>query len=153
MAILLDSMAHLERMVKMNNLIMTVLFHYVSKFMKGSSSTEEPKVDVNKLKLAMGYLMVIKAFRLMYLSLWGASLSIVFLLTGLILIHYSVLVYAPWGVGVKIASAVIPGGLYIVIATSMFLYTFKEERWLKMFNAEKILAELTETESTADSDE
>jgi len=130
----------------MNNIIMTALFHFASKFIKGVNPMEEPKVDVIKLKTAVGYLMAIKIFRLLYMSFWGSSLSLVFLLTGLVLIHYALLVYAPWDVGVKITFTIISGGFYILIAASMFSYTFAEERWLKIFNASKVVSELTEIE-------
>jgi hypothetical protein len=129
----------------MNNIMMTVLFHFASKFIKGVIPTEEPKVDVNKLKLARGYLMAIKVFRLMYISFWGSCLSLVFLLTGLVLIHYTILAYAPWDTGVKVAFTVISGGFYILIAVSLFSYTFAEERWLKIFNASKVVSMLTGT--------
>ncbi len=132
-------------MVKMNNIIMTTIFHFFSKFIKGVSPTEEPKIDVNKLRLAKGYLMGIKIFRLLYMSFWGSSLSLVFLLTGLVLIHLTILIYVPWDAGVKTAFTLISGGLYISIAAFMFSYTFAEERWLKIFNAAKVVSELTET--------
>lgn len=129
----------------MNSTLMTVLFHFASKFIKGTSPAEEPKFDAIKLKIALGYLMTIKIFRFLYMSFWGISLSLIFLLTGLILIHSTILIHAPWDTGVKIAFTVISGVFYILIAAAMFWYIFAEERWLKMFNASKVVSELTET--------
>jgi len=126
----------------MNKLIMTGLYFLVSKFFQGASSgTSE---DLTKLKLATVYLHAVKISRLLCMSLLGAGACLVLFIVGIILIHSIILFYAPWDVSVKIAITLISAIFYIFTAVGIAVYFFAEDKWMKMFNTEAMIKELTE---------
>lgn len=135
----------------MKKLFMTGLYVLISGFFRGTGSgTSE---SLTKLKLATLYLHAVKTSRLLFMSLLGSAVCLVLLLVGLFLVHYVIFFYVSWDVSVKIAVTLIFAGLYIVIAVGVFVYFFAKDKWMKMFNTEAMIKELTgESSKTQDAE-
>jgi hypothetical protein len=124
----------------MNKLLMTGLYFVVSKLLQGSGTA--PAEDLTKLKIATMYLHAVKISRLLALSLLGSGACLIFLLMGLILIHGIIFFYVPWTDSVKITITLICAVSYLLIAGSVVVYFFAEDRWAKMLNTEALIKEL-----------
>ena len=127
----------------MKKILMTGLFFLVSNLLKRANPYREAAVDLTKLKVAMGYVQAIKVFRLLAVSLLGSGICLVFLFTGLVLFHCAILFYAPWDVTTKMWVTLFCGAAYILASIGIFTYVFAEDQWLKIFNADKVIGELT----------
>lgn len=129
----------------MKKLLMTGLVFFISNLLKKTTgSYGSAAVDLTKLKVAMGYVQAIKVFRLLFLSLLGSGICLILFLTGLVLVHTTILLYAPWETSTKIGVTLVCGIGYILAAVGVFLYVFAEDQWLKIFNADKVIRELTD---------
>src|SRR5947208_2030630 len=115
----------------MKKLLMTGLLFFVTKFIQGTVSSVQ---DLTQSKLAILYVHSIKISRLFFISLVGAGACLIFLLIGLILVHQTILSYAPWEASVKVTITLICAVSYLLIAAGIFFYVFAEDKWMKMFN-------------------
>ncbi len=123
---------------------MTSLFLFVSNLIRGFNPYRKASVDLTKLKISIWYLRSIKALRLLFFSFWGAGLCLIFLLAGLILFHLAIVLYAPWEPQVKMVVTFAAAAIYILGGVGLFSYIFAEDKWLKMFNAQGLMDELTD---------
>lgn len=128
----------------MNKMLMTGLCFLFTRFMQGAGSYQGFTEDLTKLKMAKIYLHAIKISRLLFISLLGSGACLMLFLTGLVLIHYTILSYAPWDVSVKVTVTLIFASLYILIAVGAFFYFFAEDKWMKMFHTDAMIKELTD---------
>jgi hypothetical protein len=128
----------------MNKILMAGLSFLITRFIQGSG-TEQGSAELTKLKIATIYLHVVKVSRLFFISLLGSGVCLVLLLAGLLLVHITIFCYAPWDVSVKVTLTLICAFLYILTAIGIFTYVFAEDKWMKMFNAEGMIKDLTGT--------
>jgi hypothetical protein len=127
----------------MKNILMTCLYFVISKFIQGTGSSVPTPEDITKLKLATIYLHAVKISRLLMISCLGSGLCLILFLTGLTLIHVTILFYAPWDVSVKVAVTLGCAAVYMLTAICVFASFFAEDKWMKMFNTEAIIKELS----------
>ena len=128
----------------MNKFFMTGLYFIFSKLMQGTGSSVGMTENLTKLRMASVYLHVVKISRLLCMTVLGAWASLILLLVGLMLIHLTILFYVPWDTSIKAAVTLISAALYILAAGYIFNYVFAEDKWMKMFNTEAVLKELTD---------
>ena len=129
---------------------MMSLFFFVSNLIKGFNPYQKTSVDLTKLKISIWYLQSIKTLRLLFISLLGAGVCLILLMSSIIIFHLLIVLYAPWGTQVKVGVNLLCAVIYILIAVNLFSCIFSEDKWLKIFNAHalmKELADLSEAES------
>ncbi|MBF0489545.1 MAG: hypothetical protein HQL15_02870 [Candidatus Omnitrophica bacterium] len=124
----------------MNKILMTGLCIFVSKFLQGTVACAE---DVTRVRLATMYLHAVKVSRLLFISLLGSGACLVLLLTGVVLIHCTIFIYAPWEVSVKVTVTLICAVFYLLSAAAIVAYFFTKDRWMAMFNTDSTIKELT----------
>jgi len=122
---------------------MTGLLMFASNWIKRLNPYAGVSMDLTKLKIAMGYLQTIKTLRALFISLVGAGVLLVLLFCGIVLFHLGVIFYAPWSMEIKMGITFGCAAIYILAAAGVFTYFFSEDKWLKIFNADKIIKELS----------
>jgi polyferredoxin len=122
----------------MNKILMTGLGFLVSKLIQGVTSYQGASEELTKLRLEKVYVHAVKIARLFCISLLVSGACLVLLLIGLSLIHHIILFYAPWAASVKVTITLICAIFYILIAAGMFAFVFAEDKWMKMFNTDKL---------------
>ena len=127
----------------MNKFLMTGVLFVVSKLLQGVNIHQGTSEQITKLKLAEVYLYAVKTARLLLISLVASGACLMFLMMGLMLVHYIVLAYMPWPDMVKVIVTLICAVSYIALAAGIFRYVFAEDRWMKMCNAEAMIKDLT----------
>ncbi len=132
----------------MNKILMTGIYFFISRLLQGTGSQQGSTENLTKLKLAAVYLQAVKASRLLVIGLVGSGACLLLFVTGLMLIHQIILFYSPWSIAVKVTVTLVCAASYIFIAVGVFLNFFAEDKWLKIFNAEALIRELTETQSS-----
>lgn len=127
----------------MNKTLMTGLCFLIPRLMQGFGSFQKSNEDVTKLKLAKIYLHAVKFSRLFLMGFLGVGVCLILLLVGLSLIHQTILLHAPWDASVKVAVTLICAFSYILIAAGVFAYVFAQDKWMKMFNVDAFVNDLT----------
>ncbi len=133
----------------MKKILMTGLLFLASNWFKRFSPYPHATMELTKLKIAMGYLQTIRTLRLLSISFLGAGICLVLLLSGIILFHLAIFFYTPWSLEIKMAITLGCAGFYILSAAGVFIYIFSEDRWMKIFNADKMIDVLSPEGETA----
>ncbi|MDO8580917.1 MAG: hypothetical protein Q7S13_05500 [Candidatus Omnitrophota bacterium] len=128
----------------MKKILMASLFLFVSNVIRGFNPYRKASVDLTRLKISIWYLQSIKTLRLLFISLLGAGVCLVLLMSGLVLFHLAIVLYAPWDPQVKMGVTLLCAAIYILIAIGLFSYVFAEDKWLKIFNAHGLMKEFTD---------
>ena len=128
----------------MKRILLTSLLLLASNFIKGLNSYRMSSIDLTKLKITMWYLQSIKTLRLLFISLLGLGVCLIFLISGLVCFSVALLVYAPLAVTVKMSLAFLLAVVYIAMGLGIFFYLFSDEKWIKIFNVDHFIKELTE---------
>ena len=126
----------------MKNILMNSLKFLFSRFMNSSASNQS--TEITKLKITKLYVQSIGSLRLLFITLFGMGVCLVFLLSAIVLLHAVIFMYMPWDVQTKIWVSLFFVALYFIIAIAASICVFSQMNWLKMFHAEKILEQLKE---------
>jgi hypothetical protein len=110
-------------------------------------------LDIARLKMSYLYVKSIKTFRLLFVSLLGIGISLVFLLSSLILFHASIFLYAPLSPSVKMWIGLLFAAIYFGIAFMIFSKIFSESRWLEIFHVKNPSSSNTEEDSKENEDQ
>ena len=121
----------------MKNILMSSLTFLFSRFM--NSSTSNGSTEITKLKITKLYVKSIESLRLLFITLFGMGVCLVFLLSAIVIFHVVIFMYMPWEVQTKIIVSLSFASLYFIIATVSLVCVFSQVNWIKMFHAEKIL--------------
>jgi hypothetical protein len=122
----------------MKRLLTTMFFVLFSKMVKGSFS-RGAHVDIARFKISKMYIKSIETFRLLYLSLFGMGICLVFLMASLVLFHAVLFLYAPWSGQVKLVIGCLCAAVYLLVAIAIFTAIFTQTKWLEIFHAREIL--------------
>ncbi len=95
--------------------------------------------DAIKLKLAMGYLKMLKTSRNLVIQIALLIFFIVILSFGFILIPVSLCLYMPWNTTTKAIVSLSFGLLYTIVPMIALMVAFSEKRWMSTSKLEKIL--------------
>jgi hypothetical protein len=99
------------------------------------------------------YLKSIKTFRLLFVSLLGIGISLVFLLTSLVLFHVSLFLYTPLSPLIKMGIGFFFAAVYFGIAFLIFSKIFSESRWLEIFHVKDPSNDSSHSERSQDAKE
>ena len=124
---------------------MSSLTFLFSRFM--NSSTLNGSTEITKLKITKLYVKSIESLRLLFITLFGMGVCLVFLLSAIVIFHVVIFMYMPWEVQTKIIVSLSFASLYFIIATVSLVCVFSQVNWIKMFHAEKILENLQDQSS------
>ncbi len=102
-------------------------------------SVFEASADAFKLRLAIGYLKLVKNSRNLVIQISLLIFFIVILSFGFILIPISLCLYMPWSTTVKAIVSVSFGLLYTIVPMIALMVAFSEKRWLSTTKLEKLL--------------
>ncbi|MCR4337200.1 MAG: hypothetical protein NUV91_05290 [Candidatus Omnitrophica bacterium] len=128
----------------MRKTLMTGLVFLVLNMLKGANPYRKAPLEFTKLKLSIWGLQSIKTMRLLFMSLLGVGVCLIFLMSGLVLFHVGIFLYAPWDFETKMGFTFVCAAIYIGIAVSVFFYLFSEKKWSQIFHAEGIIKNLSE---------
>lgn len=128
----------------MRKILMTSLFLFASNLIRGFNPYQKATVDCTKMKLTIWYLQSIKTMRYLFIGLLGAGTCLMLLMTGLILFHLAIVLYAPWTIQVKMGITLSCAAFYILTAVGLFAYFISEDKWVKIFNAHGLMKELAD---------
>ena len=95
--------------------------------------------DLIKIEIAKAYVLGVKKIRFFLLGVVFILLSLVFLVSGLLLIHLAIFAYSGWTVQVKFLVALLLGCLEFFMASGILFYLFREETWVKFSGINHIL--------------
>lgn len=125
----------------MKNKIMTLVLFLLTNVAQRFAVHQGDYKEIAQLKLSLLYLKIIKTSRLLFITSLGIGVSLIFLLTSLVLFHATFFIYAPCSMETKMWVGFISAAVYLCIAAFVFTWVFAEEKWLKIFNAQKMLNE------------
>jgi len=92
--------------------------------------------------MSLMYVRSIKALRFLFLGMLCMAMCLLFLMTGLIVLHVSLFVYTPWTMATKMLVGLLCSLIYFLAAFGIFYQIFSSERWLKIFHAERLTEDL-----------
>ncbi len=92
-----------------------------------------------RIKAAQVYVLGIKKTRLFFLGVLFVTVSLVFLIHGLLLIQAAFFTYSMWSSEVKFAVSLIWGGIEFLGATGVLIYLFREETWSRFSGMRKVV--------------
>ena len=125
----------------MRKILMNALL-FLSGTYKGFTAYPRAYLNLARLKISLMYLRSVDTFRLLFISLVGVGICLIFFLSGLILFNVTLFLYAPWSNEIKMYVGFVLAAVYFLIAGTAFLYIFSHAKWLKMFHADNILGQL-----------
>ena len=114
-----------------------LVMFWLSSMLKGLQANGG-HMELTRLKMSVMYVRSIKTFRLLFMSLLGIGLSLMFLFIGLIVFHISLFLYAPWTMEIKMVVGLVFSAVYLLASLSLFSQIFAPEKWLEIFNANDI---------------
>ncbi|MDE2223284.1 MAG: hypothetical protein KGK03_09485 [Candidatus Omnitrophica bacterium] len=126
----------------MKRSLWTLLLLLMSWWLKGLQGSNRGYVHLAKLKMSLIYVRFIKTFRLLFLSLLGLGVGIILLLAGLVLLHVSLFLYAPWSTETKLAVGLLCAAAYLIATLVLFYQIFSSDKWLKIFHVDAIMDHL-----------
>jgi hypothetical protein len=109
---------------------------------KGLQFNQGGRMELTRLKMSLVYVRAIKTFRLLFMSLLGMGVCIVFLFMGLALFHASLFLYSPWSMQTKMIIGFLFSAVYLLMTLTLLYKIFAQDIWLKIFNAENILDQI-----------
>ena len=132
----------------MRKTLISLLFNFLSNPLRGINSYRQASMDLARLRISLLYVKSIETFRLLFVSLLGMGLCMIFLITGLVLFHLALLVYTPWTNETKMYVGFACAGVYFLLAAGIVTYIFSQANWLKIFHAEDLVNNLTSEEAS-----
>jgi len=132
----------------MKKIIGAFLLLLSSSVFKGMRSSHTDHLEVAKLKMSLMYVQSIKTFRLLFISLLGMGICLVFLLAAIILFHVSLFLYAPWSMNTKMTLGLLCSLIYFIATMVVFSQVFAADKWLRIFHAENLMDHLYQKEAT-----
>lgn len=126
----------------MKKMIGTVLLLMASSAFKGLRANTGGHLELTKMRMSLLYLRSIKTFRLLFMSMLSMGVCLIFLFTGLILLHLSLFLYAPWSVETKMMVGLISSLVYLLITAALISQIFASDKWLKIFHADALMDHL-----------
>ena len=126
----------------MRKALWTLLALGASSLVKQIRTNPGNHMELARLKLSLLYLRSIKTFRLLFMSLLSMGVCLTFLLVGLILLHATLFLYAPWSIETKMLVGLTGSVAYLVAAFVMVSKTFASDKWLKTFHADTLTNKL-----------
>ena len=131
----------------MRKTLINLLLFFSGTF-KGFASYPRAHLDLARLRISLIYLRSIETFRLLFISLLGLGVCLIFLLSGLILFNVTLFLYTPWSNEAKMYIGFILAASYFLVAGGAFLYIFSQTKWLKIFHADNMVGRLTDPTSS-----
>ena len=122
----------------MKNKLITVLFLILTNVVQKFTVVRSDYKDLTDLKLKLFYLKAIQTSRLLFISTLGVGVCLVFLFSGLILLHSTFFFYTSYSLEAKMWVGFIFATIYLLIAAVAFLYFFNMDKWLDIFHAQNI---------------
>ena len=113
-------------------MISPLLFLNIVSRYKGRSS-------LMKIKAAQLYVQGVQKARILFLGSLVGLVSLIFLASGLSLIHMALFSYSTWSVETKFVTAILLGGLEFAGAIYILFYLFREETWSKFYEINKVV--------------
>ena len=92
-----------------------------------------------KIKAAQLYVQGVQKARILFLGSLVGLVSLIFLASGLSLIHTALFSYSTWSVETKFVTAILLGGLEFGGAICILFYLFREEIWAKFSEIDTVL--------------
>jgi hypothetical protein len=126
----------------MKKALWTLFLLWASSAVKGLQASQGGHMELTRLKISLIYVRSIKTFRMLFMSLLGMGVCLVFLFLGLILLHVSLFLYAPWGMEIKMLVGLLCSAVYLLAASAIFSSIFASDKWLNIFHADAIMDHL-----------
>lgn len=130
------------RRIMKNTLWAFFLFLASTAFKGGWQLNRLDHVKMAKIKMSLVYLRCIKTSRLLFLGVLNMGICLVFILTGLVLLHLSLFLYAPWSAATKMLVGILCSLAYLAAALIMISQIFVPDKWLKIFHADTLAERL-----------
>ncbi len=118
------------------------LLFMLPRILKGLQAHPMEQMELTRLKISLMYLRSIKTFRLLFMSLLSIGICLIFFFTGLVLLHLSVFLYAPWEPGIKMVVGLLCSLVYLLAAVFIFYQVFSSDKWVKIFHADALMDKL-----------
>jgi hypothetical protein len=118
------------------------LMLFAFKSFRGAQMPHRSMLDLARLRASLMYVKSIETFRLLFVSILGIGACLILLLSGLVLFHATLFLYAPWSNQAKLWFGLISALVYLTVAAKAFSYVFSEAQWLKMFHAQEVVDDL-----------
>jgi type VI protein secretion system component VasK len=126
----------------MKKTLWTLFLLWASSAVKRLQMNPGDHIELTRLKMSLMYVRCIKTFRLLFMSLLGMGICLVFLLVGLIVFHITLFLYAPWSAETKLIVGLLSSAIYLLATIALFSKVFAADKWLEIFHAEDIMARL-----------
>src|SRR2546421_118693 len=109
----------------MKKILISSLLFLFSRFVNAGTS-QTSRADTTQLQISKMYVKGIESLRLLFITLFGMGICLVFLLSAIILFHVVVFVYMPWSVQTKISIGLWCSLFYFLTAIGSFAYVFEQ---------------------------
>lgn len=129
-------------------LLLSSLLGLCSLAAKAFGPYRQEVMDTARLKMSLLYIRGINVLRLLFVSLLGVGLCLMFLLGGIILLYTTLILYAPWSDQVKFYVNLACAVLYMGLSLGTFFYVFAHAKWLEMLQANHIVDRLSPESAT-----
>jgi hypothetical protein len=100
------------------------------------------QADIARLKLSLAYVKGVETSRLIVIGALGLKLCFWMFIGGLVLVHTTLFLYAPWSNQTKLIFGLVSGGVYLATAATILSKVFAQDAWHKMFHADRVLEDL-----------
>lgn len=101
-----------------------------------------------KLKIAAGYVKTVKVFRRVTIGIFALLFCMIFFISGMTIIHITVLFFAPLAETTRIILTVIFGCIYILLGAGLFVFLISEKNWIRLFQVEELIKNLTKDDQS-----
>lgn len=125
----------------MNKILISALGIIFSSLMNRVTPSDRSK-DITQLQMSLIYVKSIETFRLLYVSIFGLGLCLVFFLISIALIYTSVFLYAPWTAEAKMLFGLVTAVLLLAVLVVVLMKILNSQQWLKAFHADHLADEL-----------
>jgi hypothetical protein len=131
----------------MKKTLWTLFLLWATSAIKGLKANQGDHMEITRLKMSLLYVRTIKTFRLLFMSLLSMGVCLVLLLAGIILLHISLFLYAPWSAETKMLVGIWSSVIYLLVSFALFSRIFAADKWLEIFHAEGIMEQLKKQEA------
>src|SRR5580704_14055374 len=100
----------------MKKTLWTLLLLWASSAVKGLQANQGGHMELTRLKMSLMYVQSIKTFRMLFMCLLSVGVCLILLLTGIILFHVSLFLYAPWSMETKMLVGFLSSAVYLLAA-------------------------------------
>ena len=96
-----------------------------------------------KLKMAAGYVQIVKVFRKIMVSIFAMLFCLMFFIGGITIIHITILFFAPWTEMTRIILTLVFGCIYIFLGAGLFIFLVSQKNWIELFQVDELIKHLT----------